>query len=947
MSTEQKTDYKKTLNLPQTTLPMKANAATKEVETQTWWKENEIYLKGLKNKDVNHKFILHDGPPYLSSDKIHIGTALNKILKDIVVKYKAQCGYYSPYVPGYDGHGLPIENAVVKKIKGGKSAISATDLRKKCREFAYNNLKGQEENFKRLGVLGHWEEPYVTIDPKFEATQIRVFSKIAERGLVNKGLKPVYWCADCETALAEAEVEYADHTSHSIYVKFTLTSEDAQKAYSKAGITSDKELAAVIWTTTPWTLPANLAVALHPKFTYSFIETTKYPEVLVIAKELVENFLKDLEIEENEYKILGETQGESFELLKAKHPFFDRESLLILGDHVTTEAGTGCVHTAPGHGLEDYEVGNKYKIGVVSPVNNKGIFTEEAHQFEGMHYSKANTAIIETMQENKSLLKASKLSHSYPHCWRCKHPVIYRATEQWFVNVEKFREKAVDAIDNVKWIPESGHTRIRNMVESRSDWCISRQRSWGVPIPVFYCDDCGETLLSSTIIEHVAKIFEVESSDAWWGRETKDLLPQDTKCSCGSESFRKELDIMDVWFDSGVTHAAVVDARPELLRGSPVELYLEGSDQHRGWFQTSLLTSVATKDEAPYKNVLTHGFVLDGEGKKMSKSMGNVVDPQKIVGQFGADVLRMWAASVDYRNDVRISDTIIKQLVEVYRKIRNTCRFILGNINDFDPNKNSVAYEDLNELDKYILHKFQAVKKQITEAFEQYEFYKYYQIIQNFVAVDLSSLYFDIVKDILYTAGTDSRRRRAVQTVLHTLLQDIVRMIVPVTPHQAEDIWNHTPEMQKNGIESVLLTNWPKVNNEFINDEICQKWEKIFAIRDIVTKTIEPVRSKKIIGSSLECKVSVYTSDETLRAGLESVKEDLKNVFIVSQLELSTKKPSNNEDTALNFYEESGITVLVEKAEGEKCPRCWKYANDIGIDTENPSICGNCSKAIQ
>lgn len=941
MNAEQKVEYKNTLNLPKTAFKMKANAAIKEVETQKWWEDNNIYEKNLADKDVNNKFILHDGPPYLSSDKIHIGTALNKILKDIVVKYKTLCGYYSPYVPGYDGHGLPIENAVVKNIKGGRAAVTIPELRAKCREFAYANLKGQEENFKRLGVWGHWAEPYVTIDPAFEAKQIKVFAKIYEKGLVNKGLKPVFWCASCETALAEAEVEYDDHTSPSIYVKFNFEANEAKKVYEKASVSSDKLLGIVIWTTTPWTLPANLAVCLHPRLDYVLLETEKYKEVLVIGKDLLESVVADLEIEK--YNILGEVKGENLELINARHPFFDRNSVIILGDHVTTEAGTGCVHTAPGHGLEDYEVGNKYKIGVISPLDNTGVFTEEGQQFQGIPYYKANSVILETMKENGSLLDEKQISHSYPHCWRCKKPVIYRATEQWFVNVEKFRDQALEAIDGVKWIPEYGHKRIYNMVESRSDWCISRQRCWGVPIPVFYCNSCNKELITDEIIDHVAAIFEKESSDAWWKYTEKELLPAGTKCECGCDDFTKENDIMDVWFDSGVTHTAVCDERYELLRGSPVELYLEGSDQHRGWFQTSLLTSVAAYDKAPYKAVLTHGFVLDSAGKKMSKSMGNVVDPQKIVGKYGADVLRMWAASVDYTKDVRIGENIVLQLVEVYKKLRNTCRFMMSNLHDFDPASDLVLYEDLSELDKFVLNRLQSLKKQLAEAFDNYEFYRYYQLMQNFAAVDLSSLYFDIIKDTLYTAGTNSVKRRSVQTVLHYLLQDIVRILVPVTPHLAEDIWLNIEEKQRNGVESVLLTRWPEPVAEYINEQMNDKWHQIFEIRDIVTRAIEPVRNKKEIGSSLETSVAIFTDNAVKKDVLKSVLADLPSIFITSGVVVLDEKQSKD---FLNVLEEEDLIVYVEKASGEKCERCWKYCNDIGENKDHPSICSNCIEAI-
>ena len=944
MSAEQKVEYKNTLNLPKTAFKMKANATEKEITTQQWWLENNIYEKSLEAKDPDYKFILHDGPPYLSSDKIHIGTALNKILKDIVVKYKTLGGYYSPYVPGYDGHGLPIENAVVKNIKGGRSALTVPELRQKCREFAYKNLKGQEINFKRLGVWGHWDEPYVTIDPKFEAKQIRVFSKIAEKGYIYKGLKPVYWCAACETALAEAEVEYDDHTSPSIYVKFHFEPEEAQKAYKKASISTDKPLAVVIWTTTPWTLPANMAVCLHPKFDYVFIEYDNCPEVLIVGKDLLESFANEMELEADKVRILGETKGENLDLINARHPFFDRNSVLILGDHVTTESGTGCVHTAPGHGQEDYEVAIKYKIDIVSPLDNRGIFTEEGRQFAGLTHKQANKAIIEEMQQNGTLLKVSDITHSYPHCWRCKAPVLYRATEQWFVNVDKFRQKALDAINGVQWIPVSGHRRISTMVASRSDWCISRQRAWGVPIPVFYCNKCGKELIDSNVIEHVAKIFEVESSDAWVKRPESELIPEGTTCECGHNEFTKENDIMDVWFDSGITYTAVCDDRYELLRGTPVELYLEGSDQHRGWFQTSLLTSVSAFDRAPYKAVLTHGFVLDASGRKMSKSLGNVVDPQKVVGKYGADVLRMWAASVDYTKDVRIGDNIVQQLVEVYKKVRNTCRFMLGNLHNFDPATDLVDYQDLNEIDKYILHKLQMLKKQIAEAFDNYEFYKYYQIIQNFAAVDLSSLYFDIIKDTLYTAGTKSVRRRAVQTVLYYLLHDIVKIIVPVTPHLAEDIWQSIPENQRNNVESVLLTSWPKAKEDYCDEELFNKWQKIFSIRDIVTKAIEPVRLEKVIGSSLECSVSIYTENSDLKQILESSKQELSTIFITSQAELINDKETGN--STLNTLEEDEIIVYVYKASGKKCERCWKFSETIGSNPVHSTICTNCIKAI-
>ncbi|HSA06789.1 MAG TPA: isoleucine--tRNA ligase [Candidatus Gastranaerophilales bacterium] len=935
MTEQQQINYKDTLNLPQTEFKMKANAAVSELDIEKFWEDNKIYEKNLAQRNRQNKFVLHDGPPYLSSDKIHIGTALNKILKDIVVKYKSQSGYYSPYAPGYDGHGLPIENAVVKSVKGGREAITPYELRQKCREFALKNLKGQEENFKRLGVWGNWEHPYITIAPDFEAHQARVFGEINKKGYIYKGLKPVYWCADCETALAEAEVEYADHKSHSVYVKFKVI--DENKVYNTADLNIDKPLYMVIWTTTPWTLPANLAIAVHPDFEYNFVQ--KDNEVYIIAKELLEATAKGVKWEEGSYQVLGNIIGKKLEYIKTQHPFMPRESVVILGEHVTTEAGTGSVHTAPGHGLEDYEVGQKYNIGVVSPVNGKGIFTEEAGKYAGLRYNKANKIIIEDLQESGSLLGHNEIMHSYPHCWRCKNPVIYRATEQWFVNVGAYRDKALKAIDEVQWIPPAGRQRIYNMVESRSDWCISRQRAWGVPIPVFYCEDCKQSIITDKTIDNVAQIFEQESSDAWVKYSAKELLPDGFKCPhCSGENFRKENDIMDVWFDSGITHSAVVEARKDELGDVPVELYLEGSDQHRGWFQSSLLTSVAIREKAPYKAVLTHGFVLDGQGRKMSKSMGNVIEPQKIINQYGADVLRLWVASVDYTNDVRISDNIITQLVEIFRKVRNSARFMLGNLYDFDPAKNAVEYDQLNEIDKYALHKLQILVEKVSQAFESYEFYKYYQLIQNFAAVDLSSLYFDIVKDRLYTAGKDSLTRRSSQTVLHEILSVLTRLLVPVTPHLAEDIWLHVQSKQANDVESILLSDWATVNEKFKNQELNDKWDKIIQLREIVTKAIEPARAEKKIGSSLETAVYIKINDESLKVLIKSIEDELKNVFITSQAFIIEEQIPEN---LLNFYEEDCYKVYVTKAADEKCPRCWKFNKK-----QDQEICSDCKKAI-
>ncbi|HPT41213.1 MAG TPA: isoleucine--tRNA ligase [Candidatus Gastranaerophilaceae bacterium] len=934
-------EYKDTLNLPQTTLEMRANAAQKEPLIQKKWVEENIYDKIIEKKDKSHKFVLHDGPPYLSSDKIHIGTALNKILKDILIKYKTQAGFYSPYVPGYDGHGLPIENAVVKNIKGGREALSPFELRQKCREFAHKNLKGQEAEFKKLGVLGDWENPYLTIDPDFEAEQIRVFGQMYKNGYVEKGLKPVYWCAACETALAEAEVEYADHTSTSIYVRFKFDEESINKIQKiiPSLFTVHRSLYAVIWTTTPWTIPSNMAICLHPKLEYTFFDYKN--DVYVIAQALLASFLQGVGWEEKDIKVLGSVLGEELELLNTIHPLYERKSPIILGEHVTTDAGTGAVHTAPGHGLEDYEIGVKYNLEVFSPLDGRGIWTNQVPDLEGIPYYKGNAIVIERLEQKGALLAKSEIIHSYPHCWRCKKPVIYRATPQWFVKVDKFRNETLEEIKKVKWIPASGENRIFNMVEGRSDWCISRQRAWGVPIPVFYCKDCGEVIVTDETIKHVAELFDKESSDAWVKYSEKELLPNNFKCpNCKGENFRKEKDIMDVWFDSGITWRAVVEKRQKELGNIPVEMYLEGSDQHRGWFQSSLLTAMATQSKAPYQEVLTHGFVLDAEGRKMSKSLGNVVAPQEIIKVYGADVLRLWAASVDYRNDIKIGENVIKQLVEIFKKMRNTMRFLLGNIYDFDPQTDYVQYSELKNLDKFALHKLNRLTKDVTEAFDSYEFYKYFQYLQNFAAVDLSAFYLDIVKDRLYTAGKKSLSRRACQTVLFEISQALVRILTPVMPHQAEDIWTSVIECQKDGMESILLSNWVKFNPRWENAQLEEEFATILKAREIVTKAIEPLRADKKVGSSLEVAVYVKAPQESHEI-LSANQDELCNIFITSQAFLTEQKPQN----ILNEYKEEGFFVWVTQAQGQKCERCWKYRT-LGEHQGHETICSECVDAI-
>ena len=939
MEETKKKEFKDTLNLPSTTLAMRANAAVREVEIQKFWDENKIYEKNINQRDKKNAFILHDGPPYLSSDKIHIGTALNKILKDIVIKYKSQKGYFAPYIPGYDAHGLPIENAVAKTIKGGKDAVSPFELRKMCREFAMKNLKGQEANFRRLGVWGDWEHPYLSIAPEFEAEQIRVFGEIYKKGYIQKGLKPVYWCSHCETALAEAEVEYQDVTSDSIYVRFEVLDKDKfLKAFNLSSL--EKPCYMVIWTTTPWTIPSNLAISLHPDYEYGLYKFEG--EYYVVAIELLKAFAADIEKEEDDFELVAKTRGINLENIDTKHPILDRKSKIIVGDHVTLDAGTGAVHTAPGHGLEDWEVCQKYGIETFSPLDKKGRWTNQVPELEGVYYEEGNDIVINKLTEAKALMKKTPVTHSYPHCWRCKQPVIYRATPQWFVRVGDFMEKSLNAIKNVKWIPAAGEKRISNMVENRTDWCISRQRAWGVPIPVLYCKKCNKPLINDETIKLIADTFEKESSDAWVKYDASHFVPNGTKCECGCSEFEKESDIMDVWFDSGVSWRAVVAKRcnefaADNVNPIPVDMYLEGSDQHRGWFQSSLLTCAATVGIAPYKTVLTHGFVLDGEGRKMSKSLGNVVLPQEVTKVYGADVLRLWAASVDYRNDIKIGQNIINQLVEVFKKTRNTARFLLGNLFDFDPKTDYVKYEDLKSIDKFALSKLNKLIRNVDSAFEEYEFYKYFQYLQNFATVDLSSFYLDIVKDRLYTQGKKSLSRRASQTVMFEILQVLVRILVPVMPHQAEDIWQNTPDAQKMGLESILLSDWPKVNPLWDNDELEEEYSILLKARETVSRAIEPLRSSddKIIGSSLEADILLDGNNVEV---LKKYENELADLFIVSHAYVG----KNPEFNSISEFEADGLTVKIQKAVGEKCQRCWKY-RELNAD----DICKDCEDAIK
>lgn len=778
-------DYNHTLNLPRTDFPMKADLPQREPEIQQEWEEKNLYrqIQARAKAAGRPKFVLHDGPPY-ANGHIHIGTALNKVLKDIVVRFKTMEGYYTPYVPGWDTHGLPIEQQVIKETKLNRAELSVVDFRKRCEEYAVKYFQIQREEFKRLGVGGYWEEPYLTLRPEYEAKQIEVFGEMAQKGFIYKGLKPVYWCSACETALAEAEIEYADKTSQSIYVKF--------KVKDGKGVIPEENTFVVIWTTTPWTLPANLAITLNPDFVYILMEVSG--EKYLVARDLADQFAAATGL--GEYRIVREIDGSALEGVKTEHPFMGWDSPLILGDHVTLDQGTGCVHTAPGHGAEDYQIGLKYGLPAFAPVTPEGRFAAEAGKYAGLKLTEGNRIIIDDLKESRHLLGVSDIVHQYPHCWRCKQPVIFRATEQWFASVEGFRREALAAIKTVQWIPDWGEGRISNMVADRNDWCISRQRTWGVPIPILYCDDCGQEIINKEVIAKVAATFAAEGSNSWWARKATDFLPPGMTCvKCGGRKFHQETDIMDVWFDSGSSHVAVLETNPELAW--PADLYLEGSDQHRGWFQSSLLTGVAARGAAPFRAVLTHGYVVDAEGRKMSKSLGNVIVPETVIKEFGVDILRLWVASSDYQADIRISKEILKQLAEVYRRIRNTCRFLLGNLSDFDPERDRVPYEQLTELDQWALLQLEKLVRKVTEAYRNYEFHIQHHAIHNFCTVELSSLYLDIIKDRLYTSPSDSSGRRAAQTVLREILVKLAKLIAPVLCHTAEEIWRYLPYKRK------------------------------------------------------------------------------------------------------------------------------------------------------
>ena len=912
-------EYKDTLLMPKTDFPMRGGLPTKEPQIQAQWDEMNINkLVMERTKDRPH-FLLHDGPPYANGD-IHAGHALNKVLKDMINRHKSMTGYYVNYIPGWDTHGLPIEQALTNKgVK--RKEMSVAQFRELCEKYAYEQVANQSAQFQRLGVRGDWANPYITLKPEFEARQIEVFGKMAEKGYIYKGLKPVYWSPSSESALAEAEIEYKDVKSASIYVSFPI--KDA-----KGVVPADAKF--IIWTTTPWTLPANLGISLNPEFIYVVVAVGE--KKFIIAKELLETVATALEWES--YEVVQEVKGEAMDRIVAQHPFYDRDSLVMVGEHVTAEAGTGCVHTAPGHGEDDFNIGKEYGLPVLSPVDNRGCYTDEAPGFEGMFYDDANKVVTEKLKEVDALEKLNFFTHSYPHDWRTKKPVIYRATPQWFASVEMFRDELLAAVKSTEFTPAWGETRLYNMIRDRGDWVISRQRAWGVPIPIFYAEN-GEPIITPETIAHVSALFREHGSNIWFQKEAKELLPEGfTHPGSPNGEFTKENDIMDVWFDSGSSHQGVLVERGMKY---PADLYLEGSDQHRGWFNSSLITSVAINGVAPYKGLLTHGFVLDGEGRKMSKSLGNTIDPLKVMNQYGADILRMWVASVDYTGDVRISMDMLKQVSESYRKVRNTLRFLHGNVSDFKE-ADRVAYADLREMDQYMYMRLQDVLKTVRAAYDRYDFSTVYTTINNFVAVELSSFYLDIAKDVVYIEGVDNKDRRAMQTVMYDTLMTLLKVLTPIIPHTTEELWSYIGAEEA----SVQLTDFPEVDEQANFADLRAKWNKIIAIRDEVLKALEEARNAKVIGKSLEAKLSVY-ADSDVVALLNDSNVDFAQLSIVSQFVVAGTK----EQAPENALVLDKTAIVVEKADGEKCERCWTISETVGSNEKHSTLCTRCAEVVE
>ncbi|QBP41529.1 isoleucine--tRNA ligase [Paenisporosarcina antarctica] len=915
-------EYKDTLLMPKTDFPMRGGLPTREPVMQERWNEMNLYKKVLDRTKGRPSFTLHDGPPYANGD-LHMGHALNKVLKDMVVRHKSMTGFYAPFVPGWDTHGLPIEQALANKGVNRKE-MTIAEFRNLCETYAYEQIDRQRKQFKRLGVRGDWENPYITLKPAYESRQIEVFGEMARKGYIYKGLKPVYWSPSSESALAEAEIEYQDKKSPSIYVTFDVTN-------GKGIIAEGTKI--IIWTTTPWTIPANLGISVHPEFDYVIVEVSgaRY----LISKGLLENVATTLEWES--YEIVQTIKGEQMDRMVAKHPLYDRDSLVMLGEHVTNEGGTGCVHTAPGHGEDDFQVGKTYGLEVLSPVDDRGVLTAEAPGFEGLFYDKANKVITEALEAAGALVKLTFFTHSAPHDWRTKKPVIFRATAQWFASIEAFRDQLLQAIKDTSFTPAWGETRLFNMVRDRGDWCISRQRAWGVPIPVFYAED-GEPILTEETIAHVSKLFREHGSTVWFERQAKDLLPEGfTHVGSPNGRFSKETDIMDVWFDSGSSHQAVLDEREDLEY--PADLYLEGSDQYRGWFNSSLTTSVAINGHSPYKGLLSHGFALDGEGRKMSKSIGNVIDPAKVMNQLGADILRLWVASVDYTADVRVSDSNFKQVAEVYRKIRNTCRFLHGTVSDFNPQTDRIAFEDLREVDQYMYMKLQELIETVRKSYDKYDFASVYNAVNNFVSSDLSSFYLDIAKDVVYIEGQDHLHRRAMQTVMYDTLISLLKVMTPILPHTTDELWvflTHETE------ESIQLTDFPEAISHESFGALRTKYQQLMLVRDDVLKALEEARNAKVIGKSLEANVTVYVKKELLDA-FDTNKVDFAQFFIVSDFSLAGLK----EDAPLDALDLHVASVVVTKAKGEKCERCWSFSTKVGENEKHSTLCPRCADVVE
>lgn len=928
-------DYNQTVHLPQTDFPMRAGLPKREPEMLQEMYDHDLYHKMVKRNEGKPTFVLHDGPPYANGN-IHIGTALNKILKDMIVKHRNMTGWCAPYVPGWDTHGLPIESAVLKDKKVKRDEMTTAQFRTKCREYAESYIEKMTGQFQRLGVLGEWENPYITLLPEFEAKQIEVFGKMAEKGLIYKGMKPVYWCPFDQTALAEAEIEYADDPCTTIFVKFPVA-DDKGKLGQYADLSRTYF---VIWTTTPWTIPGNYAICLNAEFDYVLLQVPG-GDVYVLAQDLAESVCKAAGIDYAACTVLATLKGSEFELMRAKHPLFDRESVILNGEHVTLDAGSGCVHTAPGFGAEDFQICQQYDkaglthIGVPVPVNAKGVMTDE--RYNGQFYAKGNDMVVADLEAEGFLVAKENITHSYPHCWRCKHPIIYRATEQWFCSVDAIKDAAVKACDSIQWKPEWGKERMTSMITERNDWCISRQRVWGVPIPIFYCEDCGADIVTPETIAHVAALFREHGSNVWFDREAAELLPQGFVCpKCGKAHFTKETDIMDVWFDSGSTWAAVAAERPYLKY--PADLYLEGGDQYRGWFQSSMLTSIAVNGVAPYKQIATHGWTVDGEGKAMHKSLGNAVSPDEVIKDYGADMLRLWVASADYTQDMRISKDIMKQLSQAYLKIRNTARYMLGNLCDFEPDRDLVPAEHLMELDRYALHTFNELAKTARAAYDRYEFHAVYRAVYNFCVVDMSNFYLDIIKDRLY-CGAEAERRSA-QTALYHILDGMTRLIAPILAFTSDEIWHAMRHAQGVNAESVLFNDMPSDNAAFALDAAArERWAKLVSLRDAVNKALENARNAGVFKKAQDTDVtlSVSESDAAFLAGV-----DLASLCIVSKVTVTTGavEGEKSEDCLIP------CTIAVALDESPKCPRCWNHSEHIGTDGHHNQLCDRCAAVL-